>query len=317
MFSSINVISTLTIWISNFLLFFFLKLYFLLNCGLEGLSLPVPGGTSHASNLSILLFWRHQWFLKRTERLDLLAHCRCIIDLNIWSIDYQCISLCVTIETHVFPGWSVLIVQYAFATGGIRPRVRVISDRCPIITHALLLTNFRHIDHILLLLHTENFPCAHAAVVDGALIKLEDRLVQLINMILVLNALVKIMIYVYNTAALRWVFSCGQARWSIFHIRIGVRFIEHNTCRFMIPNTASTRPRLLMFSVAMLCHVHACLWSLLLENSFIIYSEKDWNFLTLNLVVFFFLVVKLSSWCVMLIARLGSFSVHASVTLVS
>ena len=72
-----------------------------------------------------------------------------------------------------------------------------------------------------------------------------------------------------------------------------------------------------MISVAMLSHIHTRLRSLLLENSFIIDCEKDWDFLRLDLVVFFFLVVKLASRRDMLAARLRSVSAHASITLVS
>ena len=115
---------------------------------------------------------------------------------------------------------------------------RIISNRCPIVTHALLITNFSHIDHILLLFHSKYFPGAHATVVDCALVKLEDWLVQLINLILILNALVKNMIYIDNAAALLRVFACRQAGWSIIHIRNGVLFIKHNTCLFMVLNAA-------------------------------------------------------------------------------
>ena len=65
-----------------------------------------------------------------------------------------------------------------------------------------MLTNFRHVDHILLFFHPENFPRAHATVINGTLIKLEDWLIQLINMILILSALVKIMVYINNAATL-------------------------------------------------------------------------------------------------------------------
>ena len=79
---------------------------------------------------------------------------------------------------------------------------RIISNRCTIVTPALLLTNLGHIDHILLLLHPEDLPSSHTAIVDGALIKLEDWFVQLIKLILVLNALVKGMVDVDDAAAL-------------------------------------------------------------------------------------------------------------------
>ena len=72
-----------------------------------------------------------------------------------------------------------------------------------------------------------------------------------------------------------------------------------------------------MISVAMFGHIHTRLRSFLLENSFIIDCEKYWDFLRLDLVVFFFLVVKLASRRDMLAARLGSVSAHASITLVS
>ena len=72
-----------------------------------------------------------------------------------------------------------------------------------------------------------------------------------------------------------------------------------------------------MISVAMLSHIHTRLRSLLLENSFIIDSEKYWDFLRLDLVVFFFLVVELASWRDMCAARLRSVSAHASITLVT
>ena len=72
-----------------------------------------------------------------------------------------------------------------------------------------------------------------------------------------------------------------------------------------------------MLSVAMLGHIHTRLRSLLLENSFVIDSEKYWDFLGLDLVVFFFLVVELASRCDMLAARLRSVSAHAPITLVS
>ena len=72
-----------------------------------------------------------------------------------------------------------------------------------------------------------------------------------------------------------------------------------------------------MFSVAMLSHIHTRLRSLLLENSFVIDSEKNRDFLRLDLVVFFFLVVELASRRDMFAARLGSVPAHASMTLVS
>ena len=172
-------------------------------------------------------------------RFNLFAHCSCIADLNNWSSDYQCIALSVTIETHVFPsGFVFVLFQDAAAASRVGPLVRIISNWCSVVTHALLLTNFSHIDHILLLFHSEYFSGAHAAVKDGTLVELEDWLVQLINLILILNALVKSMIYIDNAAALLRVFACHQAGWSIILIRNGVLFIKHNLGLFMVLHAA-------------------------------------------------------------------------------
>ena len=202
-----DVIPTRPMLILHLSFFFFLKLYFLLYCWLKGLSLPVPGGSSHASNLSILLFWWHEWLLIRSVRFYFFTHCRCINNFNVGSSDYQCVALSVTIETKVFPGRFVFVIEYGAAASRIFPLVRIISDRCPIASPPL--TNFRHIDHILLLLHTENLPGAHSAVENGALVELEDRLIHPIDLILILNTLVKSVIHIDNTTALLRVFPSG------------------------------------------------------------------------------------------------------------